>query len=61
MIKSNVFSTLFGAISTKFKRGIDKLSNRISCEHLIYTDVHCIHTGLFLYKQCNNCGKKKSW
>lgn len=48
------------AIKFRINKFINKLANRISCEHTHYYDVYCEDTGLFLYSKCSNCGKKKS-
>jgi len=29
------------------------------CKHLYYRDVYCKHTGLFMYSECIECGKKE--
>jgi len=58
---SNVLYTLLGAVNFKFRKYINKLSNRIKCEHNQYTDVYCNDTGLFMYGKCSNCGKKIWW
>lgn len=58
---TNVLYTLLGAVNFKFRKYINKLSNRIKCEHLQYNDVYCNDTGLFMYGKCCNCGKKRWW
>lgn len=58
-MEENAFITLFKAINTKFKRGMNKLSHRISCDHNQYEDIYCCHTGLFMFKKCISCGKIK--
>jgi len=58
---SNVLYTLLGAVNFKLSKYINKLSNRIKCEHLHYTDSYCKDTGLFMYGKCCNCGKKRWW
>lgn len=61
-IKSNnEIYILLKSVNIKFKRWLNKLSNRLQCEHLLYKDIHCYHSGLFMYKECCNCGKKKYW
>lgn len=55
----NILCILLDALNVKFRRHINKLSNRIKCEHLQYYDVYCKDTGLFMYCKCCNCGKKK--
>lgn len=55
----NVLYTLLGAVNFKIGKYINKLSNRIRCEHLQYSDVYCKDTGLFMYGKCCNCGKKR--
>lgn len=52
-------NNLLKAIKFKLSLILNKLTNRIRCEHLHYIDVNCYHTGLFMYQECTNCGKKK--
>ena len=58
---TGVLYTLLGAVNFKFRKYINKLSNRIKCEHLHYSDIYCKDTGLFMYGKCCNCGKKRWW
>jgi hypothetical protein len=58
---SNVLYTLLCAVNFRFKKYINKLSNRIRCEHNKYQNLYCNDTGLFMYGKCINCGKKRYW
>lgn len=58
---SNALYTLFNAINYKITKQINKLSNRIKCDHLHYNNVYCKDTGLFMYKECDNCSKKRNY
>jgi len=58
---NNVLYTLLCAVNFRFKKYINKLSNRIKCEHNQYQDIYCNGTGLFMYGRCINCGKKRYW
>lgn len=46
-------------IKLKFNNIVDNIVNRLTCIHYEYEDVYCVDTGLFMYKQCVSCGKKK--
>ena len=55
----NLIYPLYNAIKFKIGYYINKLSNRIRCEHLEYHDVYCNISGLYMFSKCNNCGKKR--
>jgi len=38
---------------------IEKIKKRYYCKHLIYQEINCYHTGIFMYHKCVECGKKK--
>jgi hypothetical protein len=56
--KRNTLYTLLYAFKMRFNRWINKLSKRINCEHKNWRGVYCIDTQLFMYRQCDNYGKK---
>ena len=37
---------------------LKKIKKRIKCKHKKRVDIYCNTTGLFMYKECTNCGKK---
>lgn len=56
--KSNALCTLMYALKMRFNRWIKKITKRINCEHKNWRDVYCIDTQLFMYRCCDECGKK---
>jgi hypothetical protein len=56
--KSNALYTLLYAFKMRFNRWINRLAKRINCDHKNWRGVYCIDTGLFMYRYCNECGKK---
>lgn len=58
--KSNALYTLLHAFKMWFNRWIKKIAERINCEHKDWRNVYCIDTQLFMYRYCDNCGKKST-
>lgn len=57
----NVLHSLICAVNYKLSKYINKQLNKIKCEHLRYSNIYCNDTGLFMYGECCNCGKKRWW
>ena len=53
-------NALYASFKMRINNYLEKITRRINCDHHSYSGVYCIDTGLYMYKRCNECGKKST-
>lgn len=57
--ENNNCYTLLCVFKMRFNKWKNKIITRLTCEHKSYSEIYCADTHIFMYYQCNKCGKKK--